>query len=765
MQARAYQMELLGRAKRGNTIILLPTNSGKTFIACMLIKEMTPSLRARGKKVVFLAPKKELVFQQYKYLQAHTAMGGESGRSVTGDDAIACWSEREWAAVWGGHELLVMTPQLLLDGLKKKFLEYSDVGLLVFDECHHCVKSDPYAQLQANFYHAAPPDARPHILGLTASAVDGLRSSSDGVMRSLERALDSQIVTVQDWVELERIAPRPPPEELEYRVASLDPGDAPGVGPLLRAFLVAFGELGAHAACTAVALELDRRREDALRRWETVDRDVLRCAPPTLYGGTGAADRGEAADRRALLAVARRLAPRLPPGARAVLEATDGGDGADELASLFRRAAKAADAQELARSVAGADGWVSHKVAVLLRRLRALADDGTASRPGWRALVFVERRSTAFALAGVLRASGVGPFRAEAFTGYTVGDLAHRARNREVMSLFRSGHINLLFATEVASEGIDVPECSLVIIFDLKRNVREFIQARGRARHASSQLCVLVAADGGDAAVLATLRSQEEEMRRLARARALAVEEEEKEEEEEDPPGEMEERYTSEVTGAFVLLSDAVSRVAQYASNLPHDQYAEEMWAPRYVTREACGGQFECELTLPQSDDVHRARGRTKRGARARAALAAVAALHAAGRLGDRLQPLRGEEASGDVKRHMYEGEVAHGQARAPSGGLRGRAPFAGMRRLGDCAAGAHRAAGAARARARRRRVRRVAPAPAALPERRVAAGARAIRPTDAARAALVARAAPAVPRPRRRARGRARRVRRRGAD
>jgi len=41
---RNYQAELLKLVKDQNSIIYLPTGSGKTFIAVMLIKEMSASL-------------------------------------------------------------------------------------------------------------------------------------------------------------------------------------------------------------------------------------------------------------------------------------------------------------------------------------------------------------------------------------------------------------------------------------------------------------------------------------------------------------------------------------------------------------------------------------------------------------------------------------------------------------------------------------------------------------------------------------------------
>lgn len=41
---RPYQEQLMNLVKKQNTIIYLPTGSGKTYIAVMLIKEMSASL-------------------------------------------------------------------------------------------------------------------------------------------------------------------------------------------------------------------------------------------------------------------------------------------------------------------------------------------------------------------------------------------------------------------------------------------------------------------------------------------------------------------------------------------------------------------------------------------------------------------------------------------------------------------------------------------------------------------------------------------------
>lgn len=52
--------------------------------------------------------------------------------------------------------------------------------------------------------------------------------------------------------------------------------------------------------------------------------------------------------------------------------------------------------------------------------------------------------------------------------------------------------VNILVATEVAEEGLDVKSCSSVIRFDLPKTVRSHIQSRGRARQPGSEFIIFL---------------------------------------------------------------------------------------------------------------------------------------------------------------------------------------------------------------------------------------------------------------------------------
>ena len=51
-----------------------------------------------------------------------------------------------------------------------------------------------------------------------------------------------------------------------------------------------------------------------------------------------------------------------------------------------------------------------------------------------------------------------------------------------VIKMFKTGEKNLLLATSVAEEGLDIRDCNYVIRYDMMGNEISLVQSRGRVR-------------------------------------------------------------------------------------------------------------------------------------------------------------------------------------------------------------------------------------------------------------------------------------------
>lgn len=161
---------------------------------------------------------------------------------------------------------------------------------------------------------------------------------------------------------------------------------------------------------------------------------------------------------------------------------------------------------------------ISYKVATLVDLLISEASDN----PNFTGLVFVEQRVWVAALIEIL---SVHPqtrelFRVGSFIGTsqsskrkaTIATLAEPTNQQTTLEDFRAGMINLVLATSVLEEGIDVSSCHLVICFERPKNLKSFIQRRGRARKQQSKYFIFVP-DTADAPSAESWQSLEEAMR------------------------------------------------------------------------------------------------------------------------------------------------------------------------------------------------------------------------------------------------------------
>jgi ERCC4-related helicase len=128
------------------------------------------------------------------------------------------------------------------------------------------------------------------------------------------------------------------------------------------------------------------------------------------------------------------------------------------------------------------------------------------SHPEFSGVIFVRERVTAYVLSALLNAHPLtqNAFRCAPCVSSSVQsetwakyDALSVGRNEDVVLQFRSGLKNLIIATSVLEEGIDLPACHLVISFDLPDNMTSFIQRRGRARQGISEFAVMEGKEAG----------------------------------------------------------------------------------------------------------------------------------------------------------------------------------------------------------------------------------------------------------------------------
>lgn len=62
---------------------------------------------------------------------------------------------------------------------------------------------------------------------------------------------------------------------------------------------------------------------------------------------------------------------------------------------------------------------------------------------------------------------------------------------KQTIKEFRTGSVNILVATAVVEEGLDIPTCNLVIRFNKPNNFSSYMQSKGRARSKKNAAYVL----------------------------------------------------------------------------------------------------------------------------------------------------------------------------------------------------------------------------------------------------------------------------------
>ncbi|KAJ4405537.1 Dicer-like protein 2 [Neurospora sp. IMI 360204] len=484
LTARAYQLEMFEASLKENIIVAMDTGSGKTQVAVLRIAR---ELEQSDKRIWFLAPTVALARQQHQVLQSQ--IPSAKAILLCGKDGVDSWSEQAvWDAILLNVRIVVSTYQILSDANAHGFVGLDSLSLIVVDEAHNCNGSHPVSRLMTEAYLPAKRAGLPvpSILGLTASP---LMSNNLDDIEKLEQVLDAVCRTpTKHREELLAHANRP-----EMLVVSYGDSEGPGAEPTPTDLMIRFRE-------AYHGLDISKDPEVLFLKAQHTERARERLRQAFTKKDTVAHKEMRGVYNRAVL-LCREVGPwaadyylsRAISQMLAELEC--------EPPAHFRYIGEALGSIPIP-AISEEPNQLSPKVQTLLQVLASHEQDPVG-------IVFAQERVMVSIVTHVISthpltkdryrtASMIGTARVPGKTK----NYKDMTKKEDMTSLegFREGRFNLLVATSVLEEGIDVPICNLVICFDEPLNIKSFIQRRGRARMGSSTLYLMVQDASGQSA-------------------------------------------------------------------------------------------------------------------------------------------------------------------------------------------------------------------------------------------------------------------------
>jgi endoribonuclease Dicer len=318
--------------------------------------------------------------------------------------------------------------------------DISRVNLLIFDECHHAVKCDAYVGIMKHFKIS---NQRPRILGLSASIISGKCKpfQLERKLKDLEVTLCSHIETAKDVVEVAKYATNPGEVLVQY--SSQPNNSCLFLKGIIDNLMTSISHLPKLKNCI----------EDCKYIFDIVGTSAASQAAEFIITGT--------------------------------LEILTSNPEYSTFCPLVERKLREFKS-ECTNSRAVLSSKTDRLMQLLVDAKSKFAAYGDNKLCG---IIFVEQKVTAVCLMSLIT-SHQNSLLSHVKCGYIVGHTGcgskvsehgismNVKKQQEVLRKFRSGEINMLIATSVVEEELDVPKCNLVIRFDLTELLIPFVNHR-----------------------------------------------------------------------------------------------------------------------------------------------------------------------------------------------------------------------------------------------------------------------------------------------
>ncbi len=474
---RDYQFNIIRSVlSHGNTLVVLPTGLGKTLIGAVVIADSL----SKGRKAIFLAPTKPLAEQHYATLQKRLRLGPGELLLLVGSVNKSKREELERNA-----RVIVATPQTISNDLKNAIFSLDEFSCVVFDECHRAVGKYAYTYLANECLVrgilvlglTASPGSKKERINALVEALGiqriELRSSGDPDVEKYVMSRNMHVINI----------------ELSDTIKQISSLLAPDADAALRS-LNKIGLLHFRNFDSIPKGRLIRTGDDINKIQATNYKFAAIYSYVKLLNITHAYD----------LLRSEGIYPF-----KLYFDSLD----AREKKSRGLENLLASDAVKKARKLADDAIKLGEEHPKVFAVLDTLKDYRNRS-----AIIFVQYRSTIKMLTEFITNNG---FTAKAFVGKKEG-ITQEAQ-KAIISDFRERRFDILVASSIGEEGLDIPNVDVVIFYEPIPSEIRNIQRKGRTgRFRDGEVYVLVARGTKDEVYMYISRQKELKMAALIKS-------------------------------------------------------------------------------------------------------------------------------------------------------------------------------------------------------------------------------------------------------
>ncbi|XP_073052699.1 DEAD-box ATP-dependent RNA helicase FANCM isoform X1 [Primulina eburnea] len=470
---RDYQFAITQTALFSNTLVVLPTGLGKTFIAAVVMFNYFRWF-PEG-KIVFAAPTRPLVIQQIEACHKIVGIPQEWTIDMTGQTSPATR-----ANLWRDKRVFFVTPQVLEKDIQSGSCLVKHLVCLVIDEAHRATGNYSYSVAVRELMDV-PVQLR--ILALTATP--------GSKQQAIQCVIDSlQISTLEYRSESDHDV-LPYVHERKIEVIEVAMGDeAVEISNLLLEVVRPFA---ARLCALGVLQKIDIQMLSPFNLLNS--RDKFRQEPPVdlphmKYGEI----EGYFGVLITLYHVRKLLTSH---GIRPAFEVLEEKLKQGSFARFMSRNEVLLKAKLLMQKTVS-NGAPSPKLA---KMLDVLTDHFKVKDPqSSRVIIFSNFRGSVRDIMSALE--NIGEFvKAMEFIGQSSGKTLKgqpQKVQQAVLKKFRTGGYNVLVATSIGEEGLDIMEVDLVVCFDANVSPLRMIQRMGRTGRKHEGHLLVLACEGSE---------------------------------------------------------------------------------------------------------------------------------------------------------------------------------------------------------------------------------------------------------------------------